>query len=613
MYKARIRQFEGEKALHQKRYSLLANCRLALFILAAAGIALGLWRPGFADQLWLVLGLAALACFMAAVVIHGGVSRKLKRAAELRAINGEALNRVERDWNNLAEAPEPISFDGFPLATDLDLLGKASLYHLISTANTPAGRTALARWLLEPAEPEEIKARQGAVAELGPQLEFRQELNFLGRLLAKASPDTGPFLKWAEGPVWLLARRWLVWLPRILCLMTLALLILHIAAILPYPFWLVTAIFNIVLSAILLPRMTAIFNEITVGEHRFIAYAELLYFLSDASFSSAKLKALKQALTTEGVSAHRQMRRLDKIMSLANVRYSGMLHFPVQAITLWDFHILYLFERWQQTVGRHVRGWLEALGELEALCALAGLHHDHPEWCFPIVQNSSNPVISARAMGHPLLHPGQCVVNDLEIGPAGTFLLVTGSNMSGKSTLLRAIGVNTVLAQAGATVHAEAMSLPPVDMGTSFRIRDSLEDGVSYFMAELKRIKEVIDLAAQSRSRSRQGRAFLYLFDEILLGTNVVERQIAVHRVLAHLNSLGAIGAIATHDLTLADAEGLAEVCRPVHFTESFQKGEHGPSMTFDYIMRPGVAPTTNALKLLEIVGLTENRIGSNR
>jgi DNA mismatch repair ATPase MutS len=274
----------------------------------------------------------------------------------------------------------------------------------------------------------------------------------------------------------------------------------------------------------------------------------------------------------------------------------------LQALTLWDFHVLFLLEQWQCTNGMHVERWVAALGEFEALMSLASLCHDHPSWAFPVITTEDNPKIVAVGLGHPLLHPEVCVVNDIEIGPPGTFLLVTGSNMSGKSTLLRAIGVNVTLALAGGPVFAQSMSLPRVVLGTSFRVRDSIEDGVSYFMAELQQLKDVIDRAGMCSRET--GCMLLYLLDEVLLGTNVRERQIAVQRVVRYLLEQKTLGALATHDLSLANAPLPSQTCHPVHFSEQFVDGENGPVMTFDYVLRPGLSTTTNALKLLQMVGI---------
>jgi DNA mismatch repair ATPase MutS len=211
-------------------------------------------------------------------------------------------------------------------------------------------------------------------------------------------------------------------------------------------------------------------------------------------------------------------------------------------------------------------------------------------------------MFTASDLGHPLLPPGGRVGNDVTVGPPGSFLLVTGSNMSGKSTLLRAIGLNIVLAQAGGPVCAAALRMPPIALATSMRISDSLEYGVSYFLAELRRLKDVVDDAQAARSAG--ARLPFFLLDEILHGTNTHERQIAARRIIRHLLALEATGVVSTHDLTLGDAPDLKTVSQQVHFTEDFSRGPDGPAMHFDYRLRPGIATSTNALKLMEIVGL---------
>jgi DNA mismatch repair ATPase MutS len=297
---------------------------------------------------------------------------------------------------------------------------------------------------------------------------------------------------------------------------------------------------------------------------------------------------------------------LMRIMSVANLRRAGLLGIPYiasQLMVLTDFHLLSRLEAWQRKHGRFVRRWFDAVAQLEAVSSLATLSHDHPEWVFPVV-DASEANISAQALGHPLLSDDMCVRNDVVVGPKDSFLLVTGSNMSGKSTLLRSIGVNVVLAQAGGPVCATEFHLPPLQIATSMRVHDSLADGVSFFMAELKRMKQIVD---QSRELQHSGeRQLLYLLDEILQGTNSAERQIAVSRIINYLVAHGAIGAVSTHDLELASVADLAKCCQMVHFRETIVKTDDQQKMTFDYKVRQGLSPTTNALKLLEIVGLSE-------
>jgi DNA mismatch repair ATPase MutS len=304
-------------------------------------------------------------------------------------------------------------------------------------------------------------------------------------------------------------------------------------------------------------------------------------------------------LTTTGFSVHLEMARLHRLVEWSNLRLSS-LHSVIQVLTLWDFHILHRMELWQRRCGGHVRRWLAVLGEVEALTALAALAHDHPDGSFPEINPDPPTEIEALGLEHPLL-PG-AVANDVTVGPPGTFLLVTGSNMSGKSTLLRALGVNVVLAQAGGPVFARHLRMPPLRLGTSILVEDSLLAGVSYFMAELQRLKAIVDLAEECADGETR---LLFLLDEVLRGTNSEERQAAVRRVLSHLLAEGALGAVSTHDLHLAELPDLAEACRPVHFRETVGAAPDGrPKMTFDYLLRPGVATTRNALKLLELVGL---------
>jgi DNA mismatch repair ATPase MutS len=263
--------------------------------------------------------------------------------------------------------------------------------------------------------------------------------------------------------------------------------------------------------------------------------------------------------------------------------------------------VLAALERWRQQGGEQARQWLESLGEAEALASLASLRHDQPAWIFPRLDPDGD-TLAAVQVGHPLLRDEVRVCNDVTLGPPGTFLLVTGSNMSGKSTLLRSIGVNAVLALAGGSVCADAFTLPPVALWTSVRVQDSLERGVSFFLAELQRLKLIVDAA--TRAGETDGPRVLYLLDEILQGTNTAERSVAARRIIAYLVDQGAIGAVSTHDLALADDPRLAVSAETVHFTDTVGEGPDAPPMSFDYRLRPGVATTTNALRLMKLIGL---------
>jgi DNA mismatch repair ATPase MutS len=330
---------------------------------------------------------------------------------------------------------------------------------------------------------------------------------------------------------------------------------------------------------------------------------ELLYSLPG---EGEKIVEIRDRTVRAAGGINQQLGYVGWVIMLANIRHNPLFFFavyvPLQLTVLWDFHILDLLERWQAKHGKKVRTWFDTLGEVEALNCLAALAHDYYDWIWPTIDDTADR-LTAKTLGHPLISDEARVANDVEVGPAGTVLLVTGSNMSGKSTLLRSLGVNIALAQAGGPVCATSLSLPPLDVATSMRIGDSLAEGVSFYMAELKRLKQIVDA---SRQQAIRGRKMFYLLDEILQGTNSRERHIAVVQVLAHLISANAIGAISTHDLDLATSDSIAKHCRAVHFREHLHGGDSPSAMTFDYIMREGVATTTNALKLLELVGLSD-------
>jgi hypothetical protein len=583
-------------------FACFLACLLLVLIAASRPLRLPLAGAG-----------AALAVFAVLALVHDRCLRRLRRAEELRRIAGEGLARLDRNWERLPLPSEPPRDRSLPLARDLDLYGRASLFHLLGTAHTPAAKALLRDWLEGEAAPAEVRARQAAVAELAELLDFRQLLELTVRGMEAGGeragpPDVEPFLRWAEGDPWLQARPALLWAARAAAVLTIAAFALALAPGAPVSPLLAMVILNLGLSYACRAELGAGLGRVSATRDEMMRYAAALRQAAFQPFAAPRLAELAAALqaTTapdrRGTTppAHAALAALESRLGLADARHSAPVHFLLQVLTLWDFHVLASLEAWQRTAGRRARRWLMALGEIEALAALAALRFENPGWCLPEVA-AGQPELAARDLGHPLLPAARRVGNDVTVGPAGTFLLVTGSNMSGKSTLLRAIGINAVLAQAGGPACAASLRLPPVRLATSILVEDSLAGGVSFFLAELLRIKRVVAAAPEAEAR---GAVLLYLLDEVLRGTNSAERQIAVRRVLRHLLARGALGAVSTHDLDLAAGAGIAEAARPVHFRETLTPGPDGPRMTFDYRLRPGPATTTNALELLRQVGL---------
>lgn len=555
---------------------------------------------GFALPL-LIVGFALINGFLWLVYRHARVRRAHAWQAQLEHVSEQAEARLRRAWDEL-DALEVSPPEQHPFADDLDVFGHASLLALLGAVGTRPGVEALREWVLAPAPPAEIEARQEAVAELAPMLDFRDLLTAHGRLLGPVSvEELEILLAWAEEPGWLTEKRAVRLLSWALPLLTVSSIAVHLLGIMDY-LWIPPMIATFLVMRGTAARIRTDFMRLSSGDSGLRRYSELVEDVASRDFSSRHLRDLRDGLAEGREPAPSALRRLFKRIELSDLRFSDLLHFPINLLTLWDIHVCVSLEHWKARCGQDLRAWLECLGRTDALSAVAALAHAHPSWSFPRVEHSGEPVLAAKALGHPLLPPDRCVRNDVALGPPGTFLLVTGSNMSGKSTLLRALGLNAVLAGIGGPACASALTLPPLELRTSMRIRDSIEEGVSYFMAELQRLKEVVD-AARSDGRD-SGRRLLYLLDEILLGTNTAERQIAARRVIRHLLDSGAIGAVTTHDLTLADADDLKARAHAVYFTEAVGNGKGDSILAFDYELREGIATSTNALKLMRAIGL---------
>jgi energy-coupling factor transporter ATP-binding protein EcfA2 len=579
------------------RWNLVANARLIAFLVAVAAAAWGLW--GRVAVGWALAGFL-LGVFVVLAIYHARLERQRARLVTLRAIQEEALARLDRRWSDLPISWVPEVPPDHPYAGDLDIVGRASLFQLLDTTATPMGRENLADWLLTLADPVVATARQGAVAELAPLIDLRQEIELRGRATSGADTDPEPFLTWAEDPHGLGDRAWLRWVAWLGPITIVVLGIADLSGAIPAPLWGLPLLVNLLVGATAARRVYTTIAEVVTGQHAIAAYAGQLEVLATADFADSALRHLQERLGTGKRGSPAMLRRLGRLTGMA-IPPSSVLYVPIQALTLWDVHVLFALEHWKREGGREARRWLATLGEAEALAALAGLRHDNPDWTFPTIEQEGD-TYRAALLGHPLLGGDMRVRNDVTIGPPGTFLLVTGSNMSGKSTLLRAIGVNAVLAQAGGPVCATALALPPVALWTSARVQDSLERGVSFFLAELQRLKLIVDAA--TRSQQQGGPRVMYLLDEILQGTNTAERSVAARRVIAYLVDQGAIGAVSTHDLALADDPRLVQSAVTVHFTDTVGEGPDVPPMSFDYRLRPGVATTTNALRLMRLIGL---------
>ena len=455
------------------------------------------------------------------------------------------------------------------------------------------------------------------IRELARNLEYRQKLEATASLLENPADQSQRFETWIRersDELWL---RVALWSARVLTA----------AAVVALLWFTVTEgdrmtaglvltgmiFLNIVFSIAFLGRVHTVFAVVSDGAEAVARYRRLIDAACELTPTSAELAELH----TTVLQARRGMvvlQRLTWLSRFQNLKFAllfaasiplfllFLIYVTLQFVLLWDFHVAGALAAWRLRYATAVDAALAAVGQLEALASLASVAAEHPDWAFAQIRTDGDRTLQAQGLGHPLLHPDSCVRNDVTVGPPGTVLLVTGSNMSGKSTLLRALGTNVLLAQAGAPVCARSLVLPPLEVATVMRVTDSLEAGVSLFMAELLGMRRVVDAADRASADSKP--VLLFLLDEILLGTNNAERQMAAAAVLSYLMKKNAIGAVSTHDLDLVTHPSIAAGCRPVYFRESFVTEGAETRMVFDYLMRSGVAPTTNVPFLLKAVGL---------
>ncbi|WP_286177392.1 MutS family DNA mismatch repair protein [Stieleria mannarensis] len=619
------------------RDAAFATIRLVLFGAAVAVLAFTFFaKLGTAGG---IVGFSLLGGFLVAAILNEPIRDAMAEQQRARKVTERLMARIRRDWDALDWKTSRGKLKTVQLeehqkdvADDLDLLGKSSLFQFVSMAGTTIGVRTLANWLTGVADADVARGRSDAVRRLAPRRQERFRFYSLAAHVGDGSGDPDQFIRWSQGDSWLEKNGWLsLWANASAVLATLSLVVLIASRVGVVPtnvaqiaLGLAAAlvVINVLITTVMLGPVHQIFSVAMASRQSVDEYRELFAAAawlendeprqSEDAAAGNRLDHLHRVLLDDPQqSAQIGMNALARVASLGALRSSAatfLLYLPLQAFALWDIRVLKKLEAWQDNYAESVPGWFDAFGELEALMSLAAVCDENPSWVFPDwIDTDADPSHPARftsvALGHPLLGDGDRVCNDVTIGPAGTVLLVTGSNMSGKSTMLRSVGLNVALAGAGAPVCATRLSLPSTELATSIRVRDNLAEGVSFYMAELHRLKGVVDRARAMASNPRC--VSLFLLDEILQGTNSRERLIAVTQVLRHLIECGAIGAISTHDLELADEPELQAVSQIVHFRETITPDASGnEQMTFDYQMHAGVSPTTNALRLLEIVGL---------
>jgi MutS domain V/MutS domain III len=582
---------QEKAAALDKRSARIANLRTIVFLGGFALLMLVTFATLPRAALWGVVFSAAI--FVALVVWHSRVIHDETLARTFVMLNQRGIARIEGGWHQFDSRGIAHATPEHLFAFDLDVVGQGSLFQRIDETGTALGERQLAQWLLFPVHDiAQLVARQQAVKTLTPAIDFRQQLVAEAKLAKKAKADPSRFIAWAEADSFLGRVALSFPVAHLMVPLTVTLGLLSAFDVVPSSFFAIPFFLQIGLVLLTRNAMARFYQALLLGDEGLIHFEDTFSALDAARFEDPTLQLLQRGLATDGPSVSQRLKSLTFLLNIAALRQSAQLHPFVNALLLWDIHVLFRIERWRKKEGARVRQWFEALAQFEALSALATFAFEQPEATFPQLSLDA-PRFEARALTHPLLEGA--VANDVILNRAGATLIITGSNMSGKTTLMRTIGLNTVMALAGMPVCAKSMTLSPLAVVTCMRLKDSLERGVSYFYAEVQRTQALLQHAVSHPGST------LFLIDEMFMGTNTRERQLASKHVLRRLIDSGAIGALTTHDLALCDlANERPGVVSNVHFRDSIINGE----MTFDYQLHEGIVQTTNALEVLRRAGI---------
>jgi len=575
--------------LEQKQFRRIGNARLAAGF-AGVLVAFFVFGEVWISPWWLLL---PVAVFVGLVVIHARVAERLERSIRAIQFYERGMVRLEDRWPGSGDTGDRFRDPNHVYAEDLDLFGKGSLFELLSTARTRTGEDILARWLLGPASQDDVAARHLAVEELRSLLDLRENLAVLGATV-RSGLDPDAAARWGEAPEVLFpsGARYIAPLFGAAMVISFA---LYMADILTRTPFLAILLLEMGYAFFVLGRATSRVSEAVESPSRDLALlAELLQRLENETFKAPLLQQLHARLRAQSEqTASAQIAHLSRLVARLDWQENKVFA-PIANALLWTAQVAMAIERWRKVSGRHIREWIDTAGEFEALCSLAGYSYEHPADVFPELVDAPGGCFEAEAIAHPLMPDAHSIRNDVKLGGETRLWIVSGSNMSGKSTLLRTIGINTVLAWAGAPVRAARLTISPLTVGASIRILDSLRDGRSRFYAEITRLREIVALTSGPRP-------VLFLLDELLSGTNSHDRQIGANAIVRALIDRGAMGLITTHDLALAHiADALPGRAANVHFADTLENGR----LHFDYQLQPGVVQRSNALDLMRSVGL---------
>ena len=568
--------------------------RLGVFILGGVVVWVATSRWGSTGFWWALAG--AVAAFAGAVFLHRRLDGWTSTLRTWREIQASQLARMELDWSHLPPASQPPNPTQMTPDQDLDLIGPRSLHNLLDLSVSRQGSRLLASWLTQPTpDLDQIKMRQALVRELAPMQRFRDRLQLVFKRVSKEALEGQKLLDWLNEDIPAKRLNWALPLATVWAIVDIVLFLLYVTGQLP-AYWILTLSLYGVFYFHELPLVGKYLETVVGLDKELDKFQALLRYLENYRLHGRpSLETFLNSFRDPRRRPSVQLRQIKLVTVLVGLRSNPVIGFLLNLIAPWDFACAFMAARSRLRVGESLPAWLQTWYELETLISLANFAALNPDCTYPAIDPAAQPVFEAEGLGHPLIPPGQRVYNDFSIPDLGQVTIITGSNMAGKSTFIKTVGINLRLAYAGGPVIAASLRTLPFRLHTCLRISDSIADGFSYFYAEVRCLKSLLEeLEAESPF------PLLYVIDEIFRGTNNRERLIGSRAYVRSIAGACGVGLIATHDLELAGLAANTPQVVNFHFRDQVQDGK----LTFDYKIQPGPSPTTNALKIMELEGL---------
>lgn len=587
-YTNRIIALKEDLNLLVKKRAMLAWLRFAVVV---GLISCGYFLSPFHLLYWLIPGTLLLALFGRLIIVDLNNKASIEHSKYLVEINEDELKAISHNYYHFAEGSEYTPKEHF-YANDLDIFGHASLYQGINRTRSEMGSSTLADWLLNPASPEIIAARQEAIKELVKQPEWRQQLQAYGKAKRIKLETKNRLQNWFAEDNRFINKYWSL-IRYLIPAVMIIVLVLNITDVLNNYIRNYCLLASALLALYISKKVTPLHQQVSKMTDELEVLSDSIQLIEQMKCSSPFLKHLQSRFIHQNVKASTQISKLKKILERLDLRFNFVVFIPLDILLQWDLQQAVALEKWKLANHKKVLDWFTTLGEFEAISSFATLSFNHPTWSFPVL-SEEHFFIEGKEVGHPLIQVDKCVTNPVKIEHNGQLMLVTGSNMAGKSTYLRSIGVNIVLAMAGAPVCARYFCVSPVQVISSMRIADNLEENTSTFYAELKKLKTIIEKV------NRNEKVFI-LLDEILRGTNSLDRHTGSAALIKQLIKHHAACIIATHDIELTKLKvEFPENILNYHFDVQVSNDE----LYFDYQLKAGICTSLNASILMKKIGI---------